>query len=144
VNYKGGGPITSDVVGGHLALGVATPISILSFHKEKRVTALAVTSPKRLASLPDLPTVGEALGIASFDSQTWFGLAGPAGVARPVVDRHHRAVAQIMAEADIRERLQAMGMEPAEDATPEGMATVMREFAQKNIPLMDAAGIGAE
>lgn len=144
VNYKGGGPITSDVVGGHLALGVATPISVLSFHKEKRVTALAVTSPKRLASLPDVPTVAEALGIANFDSQTWFALAGPAGVPRAVVDRIRRAVAQIIAEADMRERLQAMGMEPAEDTTPDGLATLMRVFAQKNAALMDAAGIKAE
>ena len=144
VNYKGGGPITSDVVGGHLALGVATPISILSFHKENRVTALAVTSPKRVASLPDIPTVGEVLGIANFESQTWFALAGPAGVQRSIVDRLSHAVAQIMAEADIRARLQAMGMEPAEDFTPEGLATLMKSFAQKNVPLMDAAGISAD
>lgn len=144
ISYKGGGPITSDVVGGHLALGVATPVSILSFHKEGRVRALAVTSPKRLQSLPDVPTVAEALGIQSFESQTWFALAGPAGLPRPIVDRIQRAVGQIMAEPDIRARLQVMGVEPAEDATPETLSNIMKTFAQRNAALMDTAGIKPE
>ena len=144
VNYKGGGPITSDVVGGHLALGVATPIAVLAFHKDRRVTALAVTSPKRLSSMPDVPTVAEALGIAQFDSQTWFALAGPAGVPRQSVDRLQRAVAQVIAEREIRDRLVLMGMEPAEDTTSEGLATLMKTFAQRNAALMEAAGIKAD
>jgi len=144
VAYKGGGPITSDVVGGHLALGVATPVAILSFHKEKRIKALAVTSPRRLASLPDVPTVAEALGIGSFDSQTWFALAGPAGVPRPIVDRLQQAIGQIMKEPDIRNRLQVMGVEPAEDVTPEALAKLMKTFGERNAALMDTAGIKAE
>lgn len=144
VNYKGGGPITSDVAGGHLAIGITTPVAVLGFHKDRRVTALAITSPKRLGSMLDVPTVAEALGIAQFDSQTWFGLAGPAGMPRQIVDRLHRAIAQIIAEPDLRDRLQQMGLAPAEDTTPEGYATLMKTFAQRNSALMDAAKILAE
>lgn len=144
VNYKGGGPIASDVLGGHLALGVATPVAVMAFHKERKVTALAVTSPKRLGSMTEVPTVAEALGIAQFDSQTWFALAGPAGIPRPVVDRLSRAVAQILAEPDIRDRLQLMGLIPAEDASPEAFANLMKTFAQRNAVLIEAAKIRME
>ena len=63
---------------------------------------------------------------------------------RPIVDRIQRAVAQILTEPAIRERLALMGVEPADDTTPEGMAALMRSFAQKNIALMDAAKFQAE
>ncbi len=144
VNYKGGGPIASDVLGGHLALGVVTPVTVLAFHKERRVNVLAVTSPKRLPSMPDVPTVGEALGVPQFDVQSWFALAGPAGVPRPVVDRLQRAIAQILAEPDIRERILNMGLIPTEDSSPEGLANLMKTFGQRNAALMDAAKIKME
>ncbi len=141
VNYKGGGPITTDVLGGHLPLGVATPVAILSFHKDRRLNALAVTSPRRLGTLPDVPTVSEALGVADFDSRTWFALAGPANLPKPVVDRLQRAVKQVMAQAATRERLLAMGLEPADDHSPEAMAQLMRTFGQRNGALIDSAKI---
>lgn len=144
VNYKGGGPIAADVLGGHLALGVATPVSVLAFHKDRKVNALAVTSPKRLGSMPDVPTVAEALGVAQFDSQTWFALAGPAGMPRAVVDRLSRAIAQILAEPAVRERLLVMGMIPAEDSTPDGLGNLMKSFSQRNAALIEAAKIKME
>ena len=144
VTYKGGGPITNDVLGGHLPLGVVTPLAVIGFHKDKRVNALAVTSPKRLSSMPDVPTVAEALGIAQFDSQTWFALAGPANMPRPVVDRLQKAIAQIMSDRDLRDRLISMGLIPAEDTSPEAMSSLMRTFSERNIPLIDAAKLKLE
>ena len=144
VNYKGGGPVATDVVGGHLPLGMASTVAVQGFLKDRKVIGLAVTSPKRISSMPDIPTVAEALGIGHFDSQTWYALAGPAGMPRPIVDRIQRAVAQILTEPVIRERLALMGVEPADDTTPESMAALMRSFAQKNIALMDAAKFQAE
>ena len=144
VAYKGGGPITADVVGGHLALGVATPISVLSFIKDGRINALVVTSPKRLASLPDVPTVSEALGVPNFESQTWFALAGPAKLPPVVVERISGAVAKMLAEPEVRDRLRGMGVEPAEDASPRAMQAVMDGFVKRNEALLDAAGIKPE
>ncbi|MCX7151933.1 MAG: tripartite tricarboxylate transporter substrate binding protein [Proteobacteria bacterium] len=143
VNYKGGGPVAADVVGGHLPLGMASTVAVQGFLKDRKVTGLAVTSPKRIGSMPDIPTVAEALGV-SYDAQTWYALAGPAGVPRPIVDRIQRAVAQVLMEPQVRERLTLMGVEPAEDTTPEGMANLMKTFSQKNIALMDAVNFQAE
>ncbi len=139
VPYKGGGPIANDVLGGHLAIGVVTPVSALGFHREKRVNSLAVTSPKRLSSLPDVPTVAEALGIADYDSQTWFALAGPANMPRAVVDRLSQAIRQVMQDRDMLERLANMGLVPAEDTSPDGLARLMKSFSERNGVLIDAA-----
>ena len=144
INYKGGGPITTDVVGGHLPLGVGTPITIQSFYKEGRVTPLVATTPKRLSVLPEIPTVAEALNVAGFEAGTWFALAGPANLPRPVVDRVQRAVAQIIVETDVRNKLLGMGVVPADDTTPEGMAKVMRSFAERNAALIKVVGIKPE
>ncbi len=144
VAYKGGGPITNDVLGGHLPLGVATPIAVIGFHKDKRINALAVTSPKRLSSMPDVPTVAEALGIAQFDSQTWFALAGPANMPRAIVDRLHKAITQIMADREMRERMLSMGLVPADDTSPEAMASLLRNFSERNNALIEAAKLKLE
>lgn len=98
-----------------MAIGVVTPISALGFHREKRVNSLAVTSPKRLASLPDVPTVAEALGVAEYDSQTWFALAGPANMPRQAIERLSQAIRQIMQDQDMLNRFANMGLVPAED-----------------------------
>ena len=94
--------------------------------------------------MPEVPTVGEALGVPQFDVQSWFALAGPAGVPRPVVDRLQRAIAQILAEPDIRERILNMGLIPTEDSSPEGLANLMKTSGQRNGALMDAAKIKME
>lgn len=144
INYKGGGPITTDVVGGHLPLGVGTPITIQSFYKEGRVTPLVATTPKRLAVLPEIPTVAESLNVPGFQAGTWFALAGPANLPRPMVDRIQRAVAQIIVEQEVRTKLLGMGVVPAEDTTPEAMAGVMKSFVERNAALIKVAGIKPE
>lgn len=144
VNYKGGGPIVNDAVGGHVALGVATPVSILGFYKDGRVQALAISSPRRLPILPDVPTVAEALKIPTFDSQTFFAMMAPAKTPKAAIDRLQKAVAQVMADPDVRKRLQEMGMDPATDTTSEGLASLMKNFAQQNGALIERAGIKAE
>jgi tripartite-type tricarboxylate transporter receptor subunit TctC len=144
INYKGGGPITTDVVGGHLPMGVGTPITIQAFYKEGRVTPLVATTPKRLAVMPEIPTVAEALNIPGFEAGTWFALAGPANLPRPIVDRIQKAVAQAMPDAEVRSKLLGMGVVPAEDTTPEGMSAVMKSFADRNIALIKTVGIKPE
>jgi len=118
---------------------VVTPVSALGFHRDKRVNSLAVTSPKRLASLPEVPTVAEALGVAEYDSQTWFALAGPANMPRAAVDRLSQAIRQIMQDRDMLERFATMGLVPAEDPSPEALGRLMRTFSERNGVLIDAA-----
>lgn len=144
VPYKGGGPVTTDVLGGHLPMGVVTSTAAAAFHKDKRLYALAVTSPGRMPSLPDVPTVAEAIGVPHFDAQTWFAVAGPAHLPRPLVERLSKAITQVMGEKEMRERIVGIGLVPADDTTPEGLVTLMKNFAQQNSALIDAARIKVE
>jgi tripartite-type tricarboxylate transporter receptor subunit TctC len=144
VNYKGGSPIAGDVAGGHLPLGFGSQISVLPFYMDQRVLALGVTSPKRISTMPEVPTVAEALGVADFDLQTWFALAGPKGMPKPIVDRLQQAVAQILADPETHAKLQGLGVVPAEDATSAGLAMLMKTYAERNGALLNAAGIEPE
>ena len=144
ITYKGGAPIISDVAGGHLPLGVGSQVSVMSLYKDKRINVLGITGPRRLPTMPEVPPIGEALGIADFDHQTWFAIAGPANMPPAVVERLSRAIGQALADPDMRERLHSLGMIPAEDTTPTGLAALMKRHFEKNARLMDAAGIKPE
>lgn len=144
VNYKGGGPIVTDVLGGHLPLGIVTPVSVQAFIKEGRIRPLAVTSPTRLATLPDVPTVAELLNAPGFDSQTWFALMAPAKTPPAVVQRLEQAVAKFMADPDFRKRVTDMGVVIESDPTPTGLTNLLKRFEQQNAPLVNRAGIKPE
>lgn len=144
VPYKGGGPIVLDVLGGHLPLGVATGPAVGGFYKDRRVNVLAVSSPKRLAIFPDVPTVAEALRLKQFDSQTWYAFAGPAKMPQAIVDSLSKAVSQILADKAMQDKLLELGLVPAEDTTPAGMRRLMDRFAKENGAIIDAAHIQAE
>ena len=85
VAYKGAAPALQDVIGGHVQMMFATAASVIGLIKENKVRALAVTTPKRTALLPDLPTMDE-LGLKGFDATTWHGLVAPAGTPKEVID----------------------------------------------------------
>ena len=85
VAYKGAAPALQDVIGGHVQMMFATAASVIGLIKDDKVRALAVTTPKRTALLPDLPTVDE-LGLKGFDATTWHGLVAPAGTPKEVID----------------------------------------------------------
>ena len=81
VAYKGAAPALQDVIAGHVQMMFATAASVVGLIKDGKVRALAVTTPKRTALLPELPTVDE-LGIKGFDATTWHGLVAPAGTPK--------------------------------------------------------------
>ncbi len=85
VPYKGAAPALNDVIAGHVQMMFATAASVIGLIKNGKVRALAVTTPKRTALLPDLPTVDE-LGIKGFDATTWHGLVAPAGTPKEIID----------------------------------------------------------
>ena len=91
VAYKGAAPALQDVIAGHVQMMFATAASVVGLIKDQKVRALAVTTPKRTALLPDLPTVDE-LGLKGFDATTWHGLVAPAGTPKEVIDTLHYAV----------------------------------------------------
>jgi tripartite-type tricarboxylate transporter receptor subunit TctC len=93
------------------------------------VKALAVTSLKRLESLPDVPTVAEA-GFPDFEDYTWVGLFGPPRLPAEIVDRLNVSIANMVRQPEVRERLAAAGMEPLPGTPDEFTAYLRREVAK--------------
>lgn len=143
VNYKGAPAIVTDVIGGHLSVGLTTPPVVMSFTKDKKsaLRPLAITSSARLASLPDIPTVSEATGVSGYDVATWYGIAGPANLPSDVVNRLAAAISTVMAEQKVRERMLALGMSPVDDNSASAMAGKMTSDAKNWGRILQEAGI---
>jgi tripartite-type tricarboxylate transporter receptor subunit TctC len=111
VPYKGTVPAVADVIGGNVSMALANTLVALPHVKAGRLRGVAITSAKRSALVPDLPTVAES-GVRGFEAGTWYALLAPVGTPRDIVGRLNRAVVQIVQLADVREKLAAQGAEP--------------------------------
>ena len=142
INYKGAPAIVTDVLGGHLDAGATTPPVVKGFSQDKNgLRMLAVTSARRSPSLPDVPTVAELTGIASFEVATWYGIAGPAGLPAPIAERIERALMKVMKDPELRTRLVNMGVDVIEDNSARAMAATMLSNADQWGALAEKAGI---
>ena len=117
IPYKGGGPATIDVIGGHVPVYFATVASIIQVVRANKVRSIAVTSPQRFYLLPDLPTVAES-GVPGFDTQEMQGIVGPAGLPREILARLNTEIVRILNLPDIKSRLTDLGAAPVA-GTPE-------------------------
>ncbi|HEY7248682.1 MAG TPA: tripartite tricarboxylate transporter substrate-binding protein [Xanthobacteraceae bacterium] len=130
VPYASGSEIINAVLGGHVDMAVTTPPAALSFIKDDgNLGVLAVTSPKRIAMLPDVPTAGE-IGFPGLDSASWVALFAPAGVPRTVIDTLNGAVVNALEKRPVQERLAAIGYELHPGSPAEGSAFVKSEVAK--------------
>lgn len=111
VPYLGAAPATTDVVGGQVPLMLNNMISAVPHIQAGRLRALAVTSPRRSAALPDVPTFAETL--PGFEAITWYAMFGPAGMPGALVAELNRRANAAGAVATMKERLAALGVEPA-------------------------------
>jgi aryl-alcohol dehydrogenase-like predicted oxidoreductase len=107
-----------------------------------KVRALAVTSPRRHPSFPELATMSEA-GVPGFQSEAWYGLIGPARLPAPVVSRIHEQAVAALSGADVRQRLQAQGAEVVA-SSPAAFAAFIRDELARYAPVVKAAGIVAQ
>ena len=110
VAYKGAAPALQDVMAGHVQLMFATAASVIGLIRGGKVRALAVTTPKRTALLPNLPTVDE-LGIKGFDATTWHGLVAPAGTPKEIVDTLSFAARKALEDPAVRKQLIDLGVD---------------------------------
>ena len=118
VPYKGGGEAIAAVLGGHVQMSFGAVSTALPHMKTGRLRALGVTSSKRLAATPDVPTIAEA-GLPGYEVVQWFGVFVPAGTPRPYIAKLNRELTAILAQQDVKDRYSAMGVEPT-TSTPEG------------------------
>jgi tripartite-type tricarboxylate transporter receptor subunit TctC len=112
VPYRGSGPVASDVLAGHVPFGITDIPSAISLIREGKVKALAVSSTRRYPLLPDLPTFAEA-GLPGFESVGWFGVVAPAGTPPEIVAKLNAAVVGALNDPAVRERVLAIGADPA-------------------------------
>ena len=111
VAYKGAAPAINDVLGGNVTIMFATPPSAGQYMRAGRLRALGVSSPKRLAVLPAVPTIAES-GYPGFEVNNWYAVVAPAQTPRDIVTKLNGELNAILALPDMRERIAALGNEP--------------------------------
>jgi tripartite-type tricarboxylate transporter receptor subunit TctC len=126
VTYKGTGPLTTDLLGGHVMLAFNTLPPAIGNIKAGKLRAIAVAAPERLSAIPDVPTTGEA-GMPALDIVQYYGLVAPAGTPQPVVDRLNRELRTILASDDFKKRIADAGGSPVISSPAEYAANIARE-----------------
>ena len=125
VPYKGSAPAIADLIGGQIDYTLETVASLAGHIKSGRLKVLGVTSGKRSAALPEVPTLAEAADIPRYDIGAWIGYAAPPGTPREITTKLAAEIQKAMQAADLRERNLALGMDTASN-TPDEMAVFMR------------------
>jgi tripartite-type tricarboxylate transporter receptor subunit TctC len=137
VPYKGAGAAVVDIMGGSVDCFFGNSQAVGGLVNGGKLLALAVTSPKRLANFPDVPTVAE-LGYPGFEAATWSGLVAPAGTPQPVIDRLNTEVQKALGTAEMKQKLYEDGSTPL-GGTPQQFAEFIKtEHAKWGAAVRDA------
>jgi tripartite-type tricarboxylate transporter receptor subunit TctC len=142
VPYKGSTPALADLLGGHLDFAGSSISSAAGMIHSGKVRALAVTSAKRNASLPDVPAVAES-GYKDFNAISFYGVMGPAGIPAPIVARLNADINKVLQRPEVKSAFQAQGFD-AGGGTPEEFAALIRADIQKSREIITTAGIKVE
>ncbi|MBL6457723.1 tripartite tricarboxylate transporter substrate binding protein [Belnapia sp. T6] len=128
VPYRGTGPLMTDLLAGRLDLACDNLPAYLQQAREGKLKLLAVTSPERWYSAPEVPTVAEAAGLPGFAAMIWWGVQAPAGTPAPILDRVAAAILEGFATPEIRERLRSFSIEPAPQSTADFARLLDEEY----------------
>jgi tripartite-type tricarboxylate transporter receptor subunit TctC len=139
VPYRGTAPAMTDLVAGVIDVMFTGPPSAKAMSDGGKLKLLAVASPRRMALMPDVPTMQEA-GVPGFEMASWFGLLAPAATPKPVVDRLAAEMRKVVADPGFRARMAEQGLEVVGDS-PDDMLAVMRSDTEKWAALIKATGI---
>jgi tripartite-type tricarboxylate transporter receptor subunit TctC len=139
VPYRGGAEVITDILGGRVDFYFCPLATALPLIKEGRVRALVVSTPDRVADLPDVPTLREA-GLKGADSEIWFGVFVPAKTPRDIVDKLHAAGLKVLADPAMQGSLKNLGVEPR-PMTPAQMDALVAQETVANLAVIKAAGI---
>ncbi|MBI2293288.1 MAG: tripartite tricarboxylate transporter substrate binding protein, partial [Betaproteobacteria bacterium] len=139
VLFKGSGMAFISLMSGEVSVAFSTVLSALPHVKSGKMRALGVTSPKRVAVVPDVPTIAES-ALPGFETSQWFGILAPARTPRPIVDRLYQALQRGSNSPDVKERLMAQGVEVVNQKPEQFAAVIKRELVQW-AKVIKAAGI---
>jgi len=142
IPYRGGGPAVTDVMGGQVPLLWVSIPAAAQFVKTGKLKALAVSTLKRSAAFPDVPTMVEA-GVADFEVDSWYAMFVPSKTPKAVIDKLNRALNTVIAEPAIREKLLAQGSEGV-GGTPEALGKTVAAELPKWAKLAKEANIKAD
>lgn len=142
VAYKGGSQAVADVVAGHADVLFNGMLPTYPFVKAGKLRALAVSSAKRVAAAPDLPTVAEA-GFPGFETGSWQGVLAPAGTRREIVDKLNGEIRRILDTPEMKARLAAQGTEVRADS-PEALARFVRTEIARWAKVVKQSGVKIE
>ena len=142
VPYKGAAPANTDLVAGQIQLSFASTPGAMPLVKGGRLKALAISSSKRIAKLPDLPTIAES-GVAGYEASVWYGIVAPAKTAPEIIARLYKESAAILQDRASRDKMDAADFEPAM-LNPEQFGAFIRREIEKWGKVVKATGAKAE
>jgi tripartite-type tricarboxylate transporter receptor subunit TctC len=145
IPYRGAGPAMTDLVSGQVDLLIVQGAVALPQVRAGTIKAIANLSPKRSASMPDIPTSDEG-GVPGLYMSGWFGLFAPKGTPKDVIAKLNGAMVAALANPAVKARFTELGLDvaPREQQSPEGLATFQKAEIDKWWPIIKAAGIGAQ
>ena len=145
VPYKGTGPAMNDLLGGQVDIMCDQTVNTLGFIKSQKIKAFGVTSKKRIAQLPELPTFEEA-GIPKFELSIWYGLYAPKGTPKPVIDKLVAALQASLKDDVTKARFADLGAEVVgpDKAQPAALGATVKSEIDKWAPIIKKAGVYAD
>ena len=143
VPYRGSIPAMLDVIAGHIPFMIVDLQPALQQIKESKVRVLGVTTPKRVAAAPDIPTIAEA-GLSGYELVAWQGVVAPAGTPRPIVDALAGQITKLLSDPATRERFTAIAIEPLPVSTPDSFADYIKTEVDRWATIVKNSGAEAE
>ena len=143
VPYRGSVPAMLDVIAGHILFMVVDLQPALQQIREGKVRVLGVTTPKRVAAAPDIPTLAEA-GLPGFELVAWQGVVAPAGTPRPIVDLLAAQIAKLTADPATRDKLTTISLEPLPPSTPDSFAAYIKTEIERWAVIVKNSGAELE
>ena len=142
IPFKGGGPAMMDVIAGNTQIAIGSLVQMLPQIKAGKLKALGVGSAKRIAALPEVPTISEA-GVPGYEVTNWWGIVVPAGTPRSIIDRLHKELTAVVSSTGTKQRFETEGAEPL-SMGPDEFGRFIATETVKWARVVKDAGIRAE
>jgi tripartite-type tricarboxylate transporter receptor subunit TctC len=142
VQYKGGGPALTDTIGGQVHFNLGSLVQMVPHVRSGKLKALGVSSAKRVAAMPEVPTIAEA-GVPGYEVSNWWGILAPAGTPQPVLERLHQEISAMLDSPETRKRFELEGAEALRMSVAEFAQFIGAETV-KWTRVVKEAGIKAE
>jgi tripartite-type tricarboxylate transporter receptor subunit TctC len=143
VQYRGTGPVLADVMSGVIDAIIDQTVTLMPLHTSKRAHAIAVSTSKRLAQMPDVPTFAEG-GVPEFDLRIWNGFLAPKGTPRPALERLSAAISQVLDSPEYKERVEkqlASEIPPPAERGPDAFRALLEKDAARVSALVKSIGL---